>query len=746
MPEELKGFNEEGYKEHFQQLVEARYRAVMEDQTSLVVGFAADGEIRCVSCGFTNVLNSSEQTLLGMNIFNMIYPDDLVGLRDALQKIERGRSISRELRLGISGSIIKQKWDIRAIYVQDKIIEYQATGRVISGDLMTKAQLQDGSIFRRLTENIPVMLYLFGSRKFLYVNRSIEKKFSYKHMEFLNMDFWELVHPDHRESVKRRGLAILESKEAVPTNREIKGITKDGRIIWMDVFVNIIDLNGETVGLVAAYDITERKRLEQELKLAHRELENRVQERTAELRKTNQELITLNHNLNNIVQNMSDGVLLFNRDGQVKILNPGFEKIWGQAVQNWRKFVDMNYFQKKVFEERVFLQDEEFIVPTARGQAHFVASAAPISGDHGEVTGCLVLVRPIERVHRLVHRFTGARARFRFEDIITQSPKMFEVIANARKAANSRSIVLIEGESGTGKEMFAHAIHNESPRAQGPFVALNCAAIPRELVGSEMFGYEDGAFTGAKRGGNPGRFELASGGSLFLDEIGDMPLEQQAVLLRVIQEQQLSRIGGNQLIPVDVRIICATNKDLWEAVQAGTFRQDLYYRLNVINLKIPPLREHAEDIPVLLKHYYQKAAVYGEKQLNEFNQAALQQLLSYNWPGNVRELQNLVEKVLHAADPANKLIDWMRETKLRNSSDPSFGGHMNEYLQLKPSIRQIREQQKKLIIDQESAHIIELLNKYRGNISKVAREMGIARSTLYKKMSEYHIDDDILKK
>lgn len=741
MPETLYKYDEAANQHHLH-LVEARYMAVMEDQTSLVVGFAANGEIRCVSRGFTYVLNSSEQSLLGMNLFTMIYPDDLPGLNDALQNIQRGRAISRELRLGIAGSMIKQKWDIRGIYVQDQLVEYQATGRVISGDLMTKAQLQDGSVFRRLTENIPVMLYLFGSRKFLYVNRSFEKKFGYKHMELLNMDFWELVHPDYRERVKRRGLAILEGHDPVPANGEIKGITKDGSLTWTDVFVNIIDLNGETVGLVAGYDITERKRLEEALKQAHRELENRVQKRTAELRKTNQELTTLNNNLNNIVQNMSDGVLLFNRDGQVKILNPGFEKAWGQTVHNWRGFVNMNYFQKKVFEEGVFLQDEEFFVPSTRGQAHFVASASPIADEQGEVTGCLVLVRPIERVHRLVHRFTGAHAHFHFEDIITLSPKMYDVIANARKAASNRSIVLIEGESGTGKEMFAHAIHNDSPRAQGPFVALNCAAIPRDLVGSEMFGYEEGAFTGAKRGGSPGRFELASGGTLFLDEIGDMPLEQQAILLRVIQEQKLTRIGGNQLIPVDVRIICATNKDLWEAVQAGTFRQDLYYRLNVINLKIPPLRERAEDIPLLLEHYYQKTAASGDKRPEEFDQAALQHLLSYQWPGNVRELQNLVEKVLHAANPANKLTDWMRETNSRHTAGTNIISNSSDSWQTKPSIRQIREQQKQAIKEQESAYIIELLDKYRGNISKVALEMGIARSTLYKKMNDYHISDD----
>ena len=194
----------------------------------------------------------------------------------------------------------------------------------------------------------------------------------------------------------------------------------------------------------------------------------------------------------------------------------------------------------------------------------------------------------MENIHLLVNRFSGARANYTFKDIVTNSPSMEEAIHLAKMAAVSMSNVLLEGESGTGKEVFAQAIHSESQRRNGPFVAVNCGAIPRELIGSELFGYTEGAFTGARKGGKLGKFELATGGTLFLDEIGDMPLEQQVSLLRVLQEKNITRIGDSRIIPVDVRVICATNKNLWQEVEAGNFRADLYYRLNVINITIPP--------------------------------------------------------------------------------------------------------------------------------------------------------------
>jgi len=722
----------------FKNLIEARYSTVMQDQTSMVVGFTVDGTITCVSRGFTLALGQKDYNWLDQNLFALIYSSDLPGFLQAMQQVERQRSVRYDLRLKIAERLVQHKWDIRGVYDErHNIIEYQATGRVVFGHSLTQAQVEDGSIFRKLTENIPVMIYLISSSKFWYVNPTFEKKFGYTHTELLNIDFWELIHPDHRDFIKKQALAKLAGKENLADNREIKGIRKDGTPLWADVFFNILRLNNETVGLVAAYDITERKRLEAELEEAHRELEQRVYERTTELRKANQELTILNYNLDNVISNMSDGVILFSRDGQAKILNPAFEKTWGLMINNWRDYAEISYLQKKVFEQGVALQDEEFIVATERGQAHFLASATPISDEQGQIARCLVLLRPMEKVHRLINRFTGAKAVFCFEDIITQSPQMHEVIQSADRAAKTRSIILLEGESGTGKEMFAHAIHNSSDRRRGPFVAMNCAAIPRDLIGSEMFGYVEGAFTGAKRGGSPGKFELASGGTLFLDEIGDMPFEQQAILLRVIQEQQLTRIGGNQLIPVDVRIICATNKDLWSAVQAGAFRQDLYYRLNVINIKIPPLRERPQDIPILLEHYLYKTDPQWAERINIFSLPVMDTLLKYEWPGNVRELQNLAEKLVHAAADTNiDLLSWLWAAGF-------ISPLVNNEIALPPgnqSIRQAREKQRRLLSEHERQQIISLLYQYQGNVSKVARDMGMARSTIYKKMNEYHID------
>jgi len=720
-------------------LIKARCSTVMEDETSLVVGFDHHGIITCASRGFARAVNQPNDQILGYSLFELIYPPDLAGLLQAMQQVERQRSVRYDLRLKIGDALWQFKWDIRAVYDdQHRTVEYQATGRVVLGDLLTRAQVEDGSLFRKLTDNVPVMIYLISSSKFLYANPTFEKKFGYTHSELLNIDFWELIHPDHREWVKSRALAKLEGQENLVVNREMKGICKEGATIWGDVFVNVIRLNNETVGLVAAYDITERKRLEAELEQAHRELEQRVLERTAELRKANQELTILNNNLDNIIRNMSDGVILYNRGGQAKILNPAFEKTWGLTISNWREYVEINNLQKKVFEEGAALQEEEFMVPTSRGQKHFLAWATPITDDQGKVSRCLVMLRPMEKVHRLINRFTGAKAIYQFEDIITRSPRMNEVLESARRAARTRNIILLEGESGTGKEMFAHAIHNGSERWRGPFVAMNCAAMPRDLIGSEMFGYVEGAFTGAKRGGSPGKFELASGGTLFLDEIGDMPFEQQAILLRVIQEQQLTRIGGNQLIPIDVRIICATNKDLWSAVKDGAFRQDLYYRLNVINIKIPALRERPQDIPLLLEHYLNKTDMLWNQRINIFSLPVMDTLLKYEWPGNVRELQNFVEKLVHAADSHIDLQEWLAAAGFLPRGEAVHST-------LAPSAVHVfstaRGQHRLQVAAQERQHIIELMNKYQGNVSKVARDMGMARSTIYKKMNEYLIGE-----
>ena len=309
-------------------------------------------------------------------------------------------------------------------------------------------------------------------------------------------------------------------------------------------------------------------------------------------------------------------------------------------------------------------------------------------------------------------------AMHRFSDIYTSNAKMKTLVAYAKAVAAGNATILIEGESGTGKELFAQAIHNASKRANGPFVAINCGVIPAELIGSEFFGYVEGAFTGASKGGRPGKFEMASGGTLFLDEIGEMPLSQQVALLRVLETRTVSRIGDDKQIPVDVRIICATNKNLYEEVKEKRFRSDLYYRLNVINLHIPPLRERKEDIYLLIGSFIKKYGSHRFDREKAFTDERLMAFYDYDWPGNVRELQNVVERLIYIP---------------KDGVDDFFDSLLGDAEKKK------HEQAKKHEQEEEEKMLIRLMGEYEGNISMVARKMQISRNTLYKKLKKYKI-------
>ena len=319
-------------------------------------------------------------------------------------------------------------------------------------------------------------------------------------------------------------------------------------------------------------------------------------------------------------------------------------------------------------------------------------------------------------------------ATHRFEDIYTDNPKMKMLIAYAQGIAKCDVPVLIEGESGTGKELFAHGIHNESKRNNGPFVPINCGSIPPELVESEFFGYSEGAFTGASKGGKAGKFEQASGGTLFLDEIGEMPLSQQIALLRVLETNTVNRIGGNKAIPVDVRVICATNKDLYKEVVENRFRRDLYFRLNVINLKIPPLRERKEDIDLILRKWIKGNTgniVFEESELALEIKANFN---NYEWPGNVRELKNIFDRILYSPK------GWEREfiNITKKGLETEHEDAEKYYLNNESNVREEAQDEKGLIE--------ALLREYENNISMTARKMGKSRNTLYKKIRKYNID------
>jgi two-component system response regulator AtoC len=315
-------------------------------------------------------------------------------------------------------------------------------------------------------------------------------------------------------------------------------------------------------------------------------------------------------------------------------------------------------------------------------------------------------------------------------NLIGLSQKMREVYKLVGKVSMTRATVLIQGESGTGKELIARAIHANSPRADKPFIPINCGAIPENLLESEMFGYERGAFTGAA-GRKPGLFELADGGTLFLDEIGELSLPLQVKLLRVLQERMITRLGGAEQIPVDVRIIAATNRDLPELMRRGQFREDLYYRLNVVPIEVPPLRERKEDIPLLLNHFLAKFCREMGKGVDSVSREAVDLLMEYDWPGNVRELENVVERAVVMASGSVILPEHIRTHLPPKEADSLAKGTGIRY-----DGRTLRD----IVQEVEREAILHTLRKVNGNKLQTARLLDISRRALLYKIKEYGLD------
>lgn len=355
--------------------------------------------------------------------------------------------------------------------------------------------------------------------------------------------------------------------------------------------------------------------------------------------------------------------------------------------------------------------------------------------DKGAIEGIKIILRKVSNIRRYTNELSKhATARYCFEDMVGESAVFKQVINMAHRAANGSSNILIFGESGTGKELLAHSIHNASARRAKPFIPLNCAAIPKDLISSELFGYDDGAFTGARKGGYVGKLEQANGGTLFLDEIGEMPYDMQATLLRFLEDGVVFRLGGRKPLPVDVRIISATNKNLAEYVEQGKFRLDLYYRLNVVKLTLPPLRDRIGDIPLLVQAMLNN--MFNELGVSRISLSdeVLALFQSYSWPGNLRELRNILECCINIADGVITL-DQLPPDMFRTLSE---GGKRIDL----PFEQTSHDQEKPLSTanpcavynEYETNMISELMIKYAGNKSVVAKELGVARSTLYRKL------------
>lgn len=372
--------------------------------------------------------------------------------------------------------------------------------------------------------------------------------------------------------------------------------------------------------------------------------------------------------------------------------------------------------------------ENEEVYNSERGSFHFIVTAKPYFTDK-KVAGAVISFRDIEEAQKLVYHINTRAFKYTFDDIIGESEVLRKAKTQALLTARGNSTVLITGESGTGKEVFAKAIHYSSARSKGPFITVNCGAIPENLLESELFGYEKGAFTGANERGKIGKFELAGGGTIFLDEIGDLPLHLQVKLLHVLQSMRFERVGGNKVIIVDVRVIAATNKDLEAMICEGTFREDLYYRLSVIPLIVPPLRGRRSDIRLLMFHFLNKYNTFMNKKITGFTDEVEAIYENYDWPGNVRELENAIEYGTNMAFGDKIGIDAVPARLLKKDSNT---------IQIEESDLPLNEQVKFY----EREILTRTLKKYGGSSNAkdlVAKELGLSRATLYRKLAELGI-------
>lgn len=411
------------------------------------------------------------------------------------------------------------------------------------------------------------------------------------------------------------------------------------------------------------------------------------------------------------------------------ILSPTFdiEIINNQArtmLQITDEYLGKNIYQvlchsarlEELLNSSVSIIDRELDIVLHSGARLSCMMSAYRQSDNG---GLVLRLSETRRMRSLAVQLAGTQAAFTFDQIIGDSPAIVTVLGHARMIAARQTTVLLLGESGTGKELFAQAIHNASPRAGKPFVAVNCGALPRSLVESELFGYAQGTFTGGDKNGKPGKFELADEGTIFLDEIGDMPLDAQVALLRLLQDGEVTRVGGKTSRKVSVRVIAATNKNLQEALETHSFRADLFYRLNVFPILIPPLSERAADIGQLAQHFLSKFAISMHKVVNGFTPEALQCLQSYAWPGNVRELENIVERAVNICEEAQTVgMDCLPPYVAQRMNAPLPAGSL---------------------MCTEKSHMCDVLRQTKGNIRQSAHILGVSRGGLYVTMKRLGI-------
>jgi PAS domain S-box-containing protein len=481
--------------------------------------------------------------------------------------------------------------------------------------------------------------------------------------------------------------------------------------------IGILDMSGpfkrahpHTLGMVVA---------------AAKSIENQIS-----LIEINKELRIANKFSSAVFNSMSEGIISIDKFGKVIWINKAASKMFGIERESAKEkdvkdVIGEQAAVEKMLSNHQTFNDEDISIYRNKERLYLNASSRMLLNKSGIADGFIIILRKMKAVKKMVNRMAGSEARFSFEDIIGENRYLKKVKELGRRISNSNATVLIEGESGTGKEMMAQAIHNASLRRERVFLSINCAAIPQSLLESELFGYEGGSFTGARKKGRPGKFELASGGTLLLDEIGEMPLNMQASLLRVLQEKEINRIGGLEPIPVDVRILASTNKDLEEEVRKGNFRKDLFFRLNTVKIKMPALSKRLDDIEKLVEHFIFILNQKSNQSIHAVENEVIDLLKEYDWPGNVRELQNVIERAVLLTEDG-----YIRVEHLPEEFKKSVEKEVKEIDSNSLPLLKLKDMEKLML-----EHSIQESK----TITEAAKILGVSRSTFYRKADKFNL-------
>lgn len=552
--------------------------------------------------------------------------------------------------------------------------------------------------------------------KITLFNHAAEKITGYQASEVLNKRVGDFIEETRLPYVLKTGESELNRRQAL------------GKTIIITSRMPVKDDQGEIIGAVAIFrDITEMADLNYEI----------------------YQLNEMQSMLEAIFNATQDAISVCDEKGIVVMVNPAYtdltglkeEEIIGKHTLNdivEGKSVHLEVLNTKKPAKRTRLRVGKY-------KREVISSAAPIIVD-GVLKGSVGVLHDVTDIKSLTKELTEAKkiirkleAKYTFDDIIAEDEIMIQVLEKAKRAGITPATVLLRGESGTGKELFAHSIHNLSDRKYNQFVRVNCAAISEGLLESELFGYEEGAFTGARKGGKTGLFEEAHGGTIFLDEIGEIPISTQVKLLRVLQEKEIMRVGGTKSIPIDVRVIAATNAHLEELMREGKFREDLYYRLNVFPIEIPPLRERKADLYPLVMYLVRKFNQEYGRNVDEISEEALNHLKKYDWPGNVRELQNFIGRTLVNIKYQERVILKKHLPKFFDNDEDL----LRKKEEVSPSEETPQEEAilplKKVLEKEEKRVISETLQKMNGNRSATAKALGLSIRNFYYKMEKYEL-------